>query len=430
MNDVVQAPPESEAFLRAVTELAHRRPVVTSRAIYNENGLKLLEGGVTVDSGLYDRLVSHRLKSPLDECLSSEPSVNGKLLRAGVERQFDQWAFFAQMGPPGRVRSMILEAIQAIALPRPVAFQLTLMQQGRPELFEHSLQCALLCAHLVREGGAPSHDIQSAATAGLLHDLGMLHIDPGLLAPGSRLEGEQRRPLYVHPLTSSMLVGRFHAYPREIARAVLEHHERLDGSGYPRGLSAAAISPLGRVLSLAEVVSAMFDGQRRYPEQRVSLLLRMNRHRYDPALVPSIHRLLRNLPPPAEASAVLIDEVLHRLHLQTDLLAQWQERVEPLLDEAGPQAAQVLRSLDEQLQSLRLVLFNAGATREQLANLGEEDRRDPQVRIELWTLEQEVQWHLRASANQLQRRLQAAAAALPPALGDWLEQVRAIDQGG
>jgi len=211
---------------------------------------------------------------------------------------------------------------------------------------------------------------------------------------------------------------------------VLEHHERLDGSGYPRGLSAAAISPLGRVLSLAEVVSAMFDGQRRYPEQRVSLLLRMNRHRYDPALVPSIHRLLRNLPPPAEASAVLIDEVLHRLHLQTDLLAQWQERVEPLLDEDGAQATAVLRSLDEQLQSLRLVLFNAGATREQLANLGEEDRRDPQVRIELWTLEQEVQWHLRASANQLQRRLQAAAAALPPALGDWLEQVRAIDQGG
>src|SRR6185369_12383451 len=92
------------------------------------------------------------------------------------------------------------------------------MHETRPELFEHSLQTALLCAHLVREGGAPGHDIQIAASAGLLHDLGMLHIATELLAPQSRLEGDERRPLYVHPMTGSMLVGRFHAYPRDVGR--------------------------------------------------------------------------------------------------------------------------------------------------------------------------------------------------------------------
>ena len=58
-----------------------------------------------------------------------------------------------------------------------------------------------------------------------------------------------------------MLLARFRDYPKEAVRAVLEHHELLDGSGYPRGLVGDAISPLGRLLSLAEVVTAMFDGR-------------------------------------------------------------------------------------------------------------------------------------------------------------------------
>ena len=121
---------------------------------------------------------------------------------------------------------------------------------------------AMLCAHLVRESGGARADVRDAAAAGLLHDLGMLHIAPDLLDSEERLSGDELRPVYVHPLTSSMLVDRFADYSKEVVRAIVEHHERLDGSGYPRGLAGDAISPLGRVLALAEVVTAMFDGER------------------------------------------------------------------------------------------------------------------------------------------------------------------------
>jgi len=402
---------------------------MTSRAIYNDRGVKLLEGGVVIDGSLYDRLVSHRLRTPLDECVDSEPGVTGAVLREATLALLERSPFFAQMAPPGRVRSMVVESIEAIPLPRPVAFQLTLTRETRAAQFDHGIQMALLCAHLVREGGAPAHDITVAAAAGLLHDLGMLHIDPELLASDNRLSGDERRPLYTHPLTGSMTVDRFHAYPREVSRAIIEHHERLDGSGYPRGLVAENISPLGRLLSLAEVVTAMFDGERLYPEQRVSLLLRLSPRRYDSTLVPSIHRLVRAVPAPVQASTVLVEESLHRLRLQADLLAQFGGLVAPPPADLDASHAAVLESVAEQTGSLQRMLWNAGITPAQLDRLTEDDTRDVGIRIELWALEQEVHWQLRTVANQLQRRWRAAGAAgFPSTLGAWLDEVRSLEQ--
>ncbi len=427
MNPAATEALDGEPFLKAVTELGQRRPVVTSRAIYNDRGIKLLEGGVAVDATLYERLVTHRLQAPLDECVASEPAVTGALLRATAEAIAARLPFFAQMVPPGRIGSMVLEAIEAIPLPGPVAFQLTLARETRPPVFEHAVQMALLCAHLVREGGAPQHDITVAAAAGLLHDLGMLHIDPALLAGENRLRGDRRRPLYAHPLTGSILAERFHVYPREVARAILEHHERLDGSGYPRGLAGANLSPLGRLLSLAEVVTAMFDGERLYPEQRVSLLLRLSPRRYDSTLVPSIHRLIRGVPAPAQASTVLVEEALHRLRQQADLLLRFAAQVRGL-GELAPAPAAVLASMQEQIATLQRMLWNAGVTADQLDRLSDDDLRDVTLRIELWALEQELHWQLRAVANQLERRWPGGAAALPAPLAAWLEQVRRFEQ--
>jgi hypothetical protein len=284
--------------VQAVADLGARREVKTSQPIYNAQGLKLLEGGVTIDQSLYDRLVSHRLSLPLDECIDPGPGVDAASLEAAARAATLRWPFFARVAPEGAAGKSLLDAVAAVRLARPVALHLTLARETRPALFDHSILMSLLCAHLVRESGGAKADVREAAVAGLLHDLGMLHIAPGLLDSEERLSGDELRPVYVHPLTSSMLVDRFPEYSKEIVRAIVEHHERLDGSGYPRGLAGDAISPLGRVLALAEVVTAMFDGTRRLPEQRVSLLLRINPRRYDAAHVANVHRLLAV---PAEA---------------------------------------------------------------------------------------------------------------------------------
>ena len=97
MNEVAAADAEpSPAFLQAVADLGATQTVTTSQAIFNTQGMKLLEGGAKVDQGLYDRLVSHRLSLPLDECVDAEPSVDGKLLREAAQAAMARWPFFAR----------------------------------------------------------------------------------------------------------------------------------------------------------------------------------------------------------------------------------------------------------------------------------------------------------------------------------------------
>ncbi len=427
--DTLVAEP-APAFLHAVSQLGRTRKVFTSQAVYNAQGLKLLEGGAAIDQGLYDRLVSHRLSRPLDECVDSEPRIDAAALREAALAAIDSRPFFARLAPQGRIREMLVEAVASVPLPPPVALHLTLARETRPAVFDHSILAALLAAHLVRESGAPLHDVCMAAAAGLLHDIGMMHVDPDLLDSDERLSGERLNPVYVHPVTTSILVGRFAEYPKEVVRAIVEHHERLDGSGYPRALVGEAISPLGRVLSLAEVVTAMFDGERPLPEQRVSLLLRIDPRRYDAALVPSIHRLLRAAPAPAADAAAPSAESVARLLRLGESLGGWRAASEALAatSPAGSAHAALLRSLDSQNATLQRMLYEAGITPEQLAMLGSDVDDDVEVRVELWALAEELAWQLRAAANQLRRRWQAAEPALahPPALAAWLAAVDAL----
>ncbi|MBV9890388.1 MAG: HD domain-containing protein, partial [Rhizobacter sp.] len=413
------------AFVDAVAELGARRTVRTSQAIYNAQGLKLLEGGVAIDRTLYDKLFSHRLSLPLDECIDPGPGTDGESLAGSARAATLRHPFFARVAPAGDAGRVLLDAIAQVRLPKPVALHLTLARETRRPLFDHSILMALLAAHLVRESGGSPAELREAATAGLLHDLGMLHIAPELLASEERLSGDELKPVWAHPLTSSMLVDRFAEYPKDVVRAIVEHHERLDGSGYPRGLAGDAIGALGRVLGIAEVVTAMFDGERRFPEQRVSLLLRINPRRYDAAHVAAIHRLLATAPAPVDDDAIDADALVIRLQQLTDVLAQWRAASAEIGAGVPHAQATLVRAVDAQNATLQRMLYDAGVTREQLATIAGDVAADPALKIELWAIAEELLWQLHAAANQLKRRWPRRGAETPhPAdLTAWFDAV-------
>jgi HD-GYP domain-containing protein (c-di-GMP phosphodiesterase class II) len=401
-----------------------------SAAMEEALGVKPADATPTIDKSVHERLVSHRLTLKSGEAAAAAATVDGAVLREAARAALVRWPFFASVVPEGRIGQAVFDALAAVALPSSAASYLALARDTRPALFEHSVVMALLSARLVIERGAAPAETSEAAAAGLLHDLGMLHIESGLLDSGDRLTGDELKPVYVHPITSSLLVDRFGTYSKTVVRAIVEHHERLDGSGYPRGLAGEAIGPLGRVLALAEVVTAMFDGQRRFPEQRVSLLLRINPRRYDPVHVATVQRLLAATPPSGD-DGIEAGSLIKRLLKLTTVLDLWRGSVKAIGRELGGALRELIESVDEQNETLQHMLNDAGVTAQGLSAIAGEVGEDAAFRIELWALAEELLWQLHAAANQLKRRWQAAESGRPHpvALAAWFDAVAALDTG-
>ncbi len=109
---------------------------------------------------------------------------------------------------------------------------------------------------------AKIHDI---VTAALFHDVGKCFIPDEILQKPTRLTNEEFRKIMKHPLYGARLLEQ--KFSRNIADIVKAHHERLDGSGYPYGLSGEEISLEGRIIAIADAFDAMTT-KRPYNEEK------------------------------------------------------------------------------------------------------------------------------------------------------------------
>ena len=92
--------------------------------------------------------------------------------------------------------------------------------------------------------------------AGLLHDVGKAGVPAEILAKPGLLSEVEFNLIKQHPASGFDILEAID-FGRPVAEMVLQHHERLDGSGYPRGLAGADILPEARILAVADVVEAM-----------------------------------------------------------------------------------------------------------------------------------------------------------------------------
>ena len=416
--------PDSPHYLRALTDMADRRAVVTQDAIYTDNGIKLVEKGARIDSRLYDRLVQHKLREPIDRHLTVENAVDvPALVAAGrdlVEHNALPQMLAQALGSAGK----LLAPLRSVSLPDPVAFKLTVMRDQRPGLFEHSLQMMMVAVFLGLKSGLSERDCVPLAAAALLHDAGVLHMDPSWMDPLNKVTGVQRKHLVAHPITSMLMLKDAGVYPRSVEIAVLEHHERMDGSGYPRGLPGAEISPMGRILLLAEVVTAFYEKYTDMPAQRLSLVLRLNHRKFPAALVAHVLPLLQE--------DVTRDSALMPLGadapVQIDTLAgafeQWEQLKAALPPAARQEPGSVFAFADIRLQALQKALIEAGSHPRQQGDLLEQLQGDALGLAEVALVGREALWQLQSIVNACYRRwpqLTDRASPADAAVADWCD---------
>ena len=416
--------PDSPHYLRALTDMADRRAVVTQDAIYTDNGIKLVEKGARIDSRLYDRLVQHKLREPIDRHLTVENAVDVPALIAAGQDLAEQGVLPQMLAQALGSAGKLLAPLRSVSLPDPVAFKLTVMRDQRPGLFEHSLQMMMVAVFLGLKSGLSERDCVPLAAAALLHDAGVLHMDPSWMDPLNKVTGVQRKHLVAHPITSMLMLKDAGVYPRSVEIAVLEHHERMDGSGYPRGLPGAEISPMGRILLLAEVVTAFYEKYTDMPAQRLSLVLRLNHRKFPAALVAHVRPLLHE--------DVARDSALMPLGadapVQIDTLAgafeQWEQLKAALPPAARQEPGSVFAFADIRLQALQKALIEAGSHPRQQGDLLEQLQGDALGLAEVALVGREALWQLQSIVNACYRRwpqLMDRASPADAAVADWCD---------
>ncbi|MER5780813.1 HD domain-containing phosphohydrolase [Streptomyces mobaraensis] len=159
----------------------------------------------------------------------------------------------------------------------------------------HGERVGLLSVRIGRELGVAGDRLEALRIAGTLHDLGKLGVPTRVLRKDGPLTGEERRVVRLHPEYGDELV-RGVAIPDEAREAILHHHERLDGSGYPHGLTGCRIPEAARIVAVADAFDAM-TSTRTYSRARpvpaaLAELRRCAGTQFDPRMVEALARAL------------------------------------------------------------------------------------------------------------------------------------------
>lgn len=173
----------------------------------------------------------------------------------------------------------------------------TLMSELRdPYTAGHEHRVGELAAALGAELGLGEETIKGLGIIGRVHDIGKITIPAEILSKPGRLSPLEFEMIKTH-VRQGYEILRHADFPWPVAEAILQHHERLDGSGYPQGLRGEQIGLEARIVAVADVVEAMASHRPYRPGRGVEAALaeidRFSGVRYDPAVAAACLRLFR-----------------------------------------------------------------------------------------------------------------------------------------
>lgn len=184
---------------------------------------------------------------------------------------------------------------------------LSAMENIVEDLHGHVHRVSDLATKLGRTLGLDSTDIARLSLVGVLHDVGKVHVDPAILSKPGPLDAMELDHMRRHPeLGYAMTVDRFE---RRVSEAILYHHERWDGGGYPFGLKGAEIPLLARIVLVSDAFDAMVSHRSYQPALSVDYAhSEINFHagsQFDPNVVEAFNLIAAN----GHLPVVMVDSI-------------------------------------------------------------------------------------------------------------------------
>lgn len=402
MNSPTRQASVNAHYLDKVMNVAEQMSVEVIVDILDVRGLKLVSKGTLVTRALREKLIAHKLMRPFESSVRVSGGVDSKAVALVAERLADISAPIAGLlrgvqggGPPP------LQMIGQLEFGNAMALMLTASDKAGGPSLEHAVLVSLLSICMAKTLRLNEQEQVVAGLAGLLHDIGELYVDPRYLARGKRLLPHEWAHVVVHPRTGQMLIDQLESFPAAVGRAVAEHHERFDGTGYPRQAGGQQISAPGQAVAVAEMIAGLL--LKDHPLERAELALKIVPGEQAPALLAAVSGALRlcqengATPEPARWQG---GESVPALYARISAILKLGER---LLD--GPAAksertCKLLHATMDRVRKIRRAFVSTGldAYLQPMAFGASADQR---LLFEKEVASRELQWRLRDIARDL-----------------------------
>ncbi|GLY08785.1 HD-GYP domain-containing protein [Pseudobacillus badius] len=205
---------------------------------------------------------------------SSEPADFFQQYLQSVEnhkKEFQKWQAGGSIDIV-KVREMIVPLLdQAIGQPE-VFLEISNYSDPSDYISHHSIATGLISGMIAMQLNCEKGTVIQSALSGVLADCGMARVNPRILLKESSLTSAERKEVNNHPFFSYKMVKDINLLKPETKLAIFQHHERLDGSGYAKGVKADQLLLISRIVALADAFHAMTTDR---PYRRRHLLFKV-----------------------------------------------------------------------------------------------------------------------------------------------------------
>ncbi len=230
-----------------------------ARPVCNDNGAVLMRQGGEITENLLNRLAKQNyvglyIEDEISKGIEIEDVVDESLrlqasdaLKECLKKKLDF----------GRLSPIISNIIDSVISNRDKLIQVNHLQNYNEYLYAHSVNVAILSIRIGLEFGLNMEKLSQLAMAGILHDIGKNMVSPEIVNKVGKLTPEEFLEMKKHPIFSYEMTKDSPRIASVSRVAILDHHERRDGSGYPRALSGDNISLFGKILGVTDTYDAM-----------------------------------------------------------------------------------------------------------------------------------------------------------------------------
>lgn len=394
-------------YLGRAIDLGESYQVCASEDIYDAKGVKLLAKGAVLAPGMQERLIRHKLHKPLETSLSVADGVTIDTVVVVARQLFDELPPLQAFAGTASAKDATLEVLARISLNNSMTTLLTMSYKAEGQRhFKHTVLVGLIATLMAMRAKLSHDEVLTVAHAGLLHDIGEMYLDPAYLKFGLHLKLEEWKHVVVHPKVGQMVLTELTSYPVKVARAVGEHHERLDGSGYPHRFASKQISREGGIVAIAETLGGIFMRPDN-PLQCAFLALKIIPGEFAPEFVSVVSTIAKS------ASSCLAADSVKPLADQTQCLKTLHQKLERALIQCdaialSPQAHKKFvldaqQRVSDRIAVIKRSLASSGvgaclleADQDQMNN-----EMQPEILLEMEVVSRELEWRLRDISRDL-----------------------------